>query len=172
MRFHIVLRYVGLALLLNSILMIIASVIAYVHSDTALMPLLYSALISILFGVFPLIFVPSTSYITNKEGLLIVVLSWLLSCLVGSLPYFLYGGPFDFTNAWFESVSGFTTTGSTILSNIEALPLSLYFGEQQHIGLGGLASLFSCSPCFHSLESLRWFSFAVKSQPWCRKIFN
>ncbi|MCA9732444.1 MAG: TrkH family potassium uptake protein [Deferribacteres bacterium] len=138
MRFHIVLRYVGLALLLNSILMIIASVIAYVHSDTALMPLLYSALISILFGVFPLIFVPSTSYITNKEGLLIVVLSWLLSCLVGSLPYFLYGGPFDFTNAWFESVSGFTTTGSTILSNIEALPLSLLFWRAATHWIGGI----------------------------------
>ena len=102
------------------------------------MPLLYSSLISAMFGFFPFIFVPGTSNITNKEGLLIVVLSWFLSCLIGSLPYFLYGGPFTFTNAWFESVSGFTTTGSTILSNIEALPLSLLFWRASTHWIGGI----------------------------------
>ena len=102
------------------------------------MPLLYSALIISLFAVFPLIFVPSTSHITNKEGLLIVVLSWFISCLSGSLPYILYGGPFSFTNAWFESVSGFTTTGSSILSNIEALPSGLLFWRASTHWIGGI----------------------------------
>jgi trk system potassium uptake protein TrkH len=111
---------------------------SYINSDAAFMPFLYSSLISAMFGLFPFIFVPGTSNITNKEGLLIVVLSWLLSCLVGSLPYFLYGGPFTFTNAWFESVSGFTTTGSTILSNIEALPLSLLFWRASTHWIGGI----------------------------------
>jgi trk system potassium uptake protein TrkH len=115
MRFHVVLRYVALALLLNAIFMGISCIISAFNTDTALMPLLYSSLIITLFGLFPLIFVPPTMHITNKEGLLIVVLSWLLSCLAGTLPYILFGGPFSFTNAWFESVSGFTTTGSTIL---------------------------------------------------------
>ena len=69
-----------------------------------------------------------------NEGLIIVVSSWLLSCLAGVLPYVLYGGEFTFTNAWFESVSGFTTTGSSILTDVEALPFGLLFGAPQLIG--------------------------------------
>lgn len=138
MRFHIVLRYVAFALLLNSLFMGISFLISLFNSDSAFMPLLYSALVTLLFGLFPLIFVPPTSNITNKEGLLIVVLSWLLSCLAGTLPYILYGGPFTFTNAWFESVSGFTTTGSTILVNIEALPGSLLFWRASTHWIGGI----------------------------------
>jgi trk system potassium uptake protein TrkH len=138
MRFHIVIRYVVLALLLNSLFMSISCVISVFNSDIAFMPLLYSALVTALFGFFPLIFVPATTNITNKEGLLIVVLSWFLSCLVGTLPYILYGGPFTFTNAWFESVSGFTTTGSTILTNIEALPASLLFWRASTHWIGGI----------------------------------
>ena len=138
MRFHIVIRYVALALLLNSLFMSISCVISNFNSDIAFMPLLYSALVTALFGIFPLIFVPAATNITNKEGLLIVVLSWFLSCLVGTLPYILYGGPFTFTNAWFESVSGFTTTGSTILVNIEAVPTSLLFWRASTHWIGGI----------------------------------
>ncbi len=138
MRFHIVIRYVALALLLNSLFMSISCVISFFYSDKAFMVLLYSALVTALFGLFPLIFVPPTSTITNKEGLLIVVLSWFLSCLVGTLPYILYGGPFTFTNAWFESVSGFTTTGSSILSDIEALPYGLLFWRASTHWIGGI----------------------------------
>jgi len=116
----------------------ISCLISVWERDAAFMPLLYSALIISLFAVFPLIFVPSTSHITNKEGLLIVVLSWFISCLSGSLPYILYGGPFSFTNAWFESVSGFTTTGSSILSNIEALPSGLLFWRASTHWIGGI----------------------------------
>jgi trk system potassium uptake protein TrkH len=53
----------------------------------------------------------------------IVVLSWLACCLIGTLPYVLLGGEFTFTNAWVESVSGYTTTGSSIPTDIEALPI-------------------------------------------------
>jgi len=109
MRFHIVLRYVALSLLLDAVFMGISCIISAFHGDAALLPLLYSTLVVALFGLFPLIFVPSTASITNKEGLSIVVMSWFLSCLAGTLPYVLWGGPFTFTNAWFESVSGFTT---------------------------------------------------------------
>jgi len=86
MRFHIVLRYVALALLLNALFLGISAAISYFNGDKAMMPLLYSGLVTALFAIFPLIFVPPASNITNKEGLLIVVLSWLLSCLVGALP--------------------------------------------------------------------------------------
>lgn len=138
MRFPVVLRYVSLALLLSSLFMAISCTISLINSDAAFMPLLYSALVTALFGLFPLFFVPATINISNKEGLLIVVMSWFLSCLVGTLPYILYGGPFTLTNAWFESVSGFTTTGSTILSNIEILPQSLLFWRASTHWIGGI----------------------------------
>lgn len=138
MRFYIVLRYVALALLLNALFMAISALISAVNGQNDLLPLLYSALVTALFGLFPLLFVPPTTNISNKEGLLIVVLSWFLSCLAGALPYILYGGPFTFTNAWFESVSGFTTTGSTILENIELVPAGLLFWRASTHWIGGI----------------------------------
>ena len=119
MRPHVIFRYSGLILLFNAVFLLISCLISLVYSDSALLPLLYSAVIAGLFSVFPLIFVPPAADITNKEGFIIVVSSWLLSCLIGLVPYILWGGEFTFTNAWFESVSGFTTTGSSILTNIE-----------------------------------------------------
>jgi trk system potassium uptake protein TrkH len=89
-------------------------------------------------GAFPLIFVPSSVQINQNEGYTIVVLSWLLSCLIGTLPYILYGGEFTFTNAWFESVSGYTTTGSTILTDIEILPKGILFWRASTHWIGGI----------------------------------
>ena len=61
-----------------------------------------------------------------------------MSFIVGMLPYILYGGEFTLVNAWFESVSGYTTTGSTILTNIEDLPRSLLFWRSSTHFIGGL----------------------------------
>lgn len=138
MRFNIVSRYVGIVLLINALFLFISSIISGINGDQALYPLLYSSIVVALFGIFPLIFVPASDYITNNEGLIIVVSSWLLSCLVGTLPYILWGGEFNFTNAWFESVSGYTTTGSSILTNIEVLPLGLLFWRAATHWLGGM----------------------------------
>jgi trk system potassium uptake protein TrkH len=138
MRAHIIFRYVGLVLLFNAVFLLISCVISGFSSDSAFFPLLYTALISALFGVFPLIFVPPTTKITNKEGFTIVILSWLLSCLVGVIPYIMWGGEFTFTNAWFESVSGYTTTGSSIITNIEVLPLGLLFWRSATHWIGGI----------------------------------
>jgi trk system potassium uptake protein TrkH len=85
-----------------------------------------------------MIFVPATTDISNREGFFIVVSGWLLSCLIGALPYILWGGEFNLTNAWFESVSGYTTTGSTILTDIEALPPGLLFWRSSTHFIGGM----------------------------------
>ena len=138
MRPHIIFRYVGLVLLFNAVFLLISCIISGFNSDSAFFALLYTALISVLFGVFPLIFVPPAEKINNKEGFTIVILSWLLSCLVGVIPYIMWGGEFSFTNAWFESVSGFTTTGSSIIANIEALPLGLLFWRSATHWIGGI----------------------------------
>jgi trk system potassium uptake protein TrkH len=125
-------------LLINAVFLFIASLISAFNSDDALFPLLYSAIVAALFGAFPFIYVPPAKHISNKEGLMIVVSSWLLSCVVGTLPYLLSVGEFTLSNAWFESISGFTTTGSTILTDIEALPLGLLFWRSATHWLGGM----------------------------------
>jgi trk system potassium uptake protein TrkH len=76
--------------------------------------------------------------ITASRGFLPVFLVWVLACLLGALPYFLSGYIPDFTDAVFESVSGFTTTGATILKDIEILPKPLIFWRAMTNWLGGM----------------------------------
>ena len=138
MRPQIIIRYIGITLLFNAIFLLVSAAISAYRFDAGFLPLLYSATIAALLGLFPMIFVPSAYDIRSDEGLAIVIFSWLLSSIIGALPYILYGGEFTFTNAWFESVSGFTTTGSTILNDIEALPLGLLFWRSTTHFIGGI----------------------------------
>ncbi len=138
MRPQIILWYTGLVLVLNSIFLLVSTLVSLINFDSALFPLAYSTIIVFLFGIFPLIFVTNTKEISNKEGLVILIMGWLLSCLLGTIPYVLWGGEFSFTNAWFESVSGFTTTGSSILTNIEVLPKGLLFWRASTHWIGGM----------------------------------
>ncbi len=138
MRPQIVIRYVGFVFLFNAFFLLISALISLFNHDTGLFPLAYSFVISLLFGLFPLIFVPAPDEITNHEGLLIVVGSWILSCFIGMLPYILYGGEFSIPSAWFESVSGYTTTGATILNNIEGLPKGILFWRASTHFMGGI----------------------------------
>lgn len=132
-------RNVGAALLVSSLFMLFAIVVSFANgNDSALAALIISFLITFTFGIFPFIFVRKTSAISLKEGYLTIFLAWFLSFIFGSLPYVLWGGPFTVINAWFESVSGYTTTGSSILENIEALPNSLLFWRSATHFIGGL----------------------------------
>ena len=139
MRLNVVLRYVGLILLLDAAFMLLSVVVSLLGGmDTGFYPLLQSFVLTAILGAFPLIFVPRGGQITSKEGYAIVVGAWLMSCLAGMLPYVLWGGEFSVSDAWFEAVSGFTTTGSTSLSNVEALPRGLLFWRASTHWLGGV----------------------------------
>jgi trk system potassium uptake protein TrkH len=138
MRLHIILRYVGIILLLNAAFLFLSAAISFFNKDSGFLPLAYTCLISALFGAFPFVFVPPAKEIASKEGFAILVSSWLLACLFGMIPYVLWGGEFTITNSWFESVSGFTTTGSSILSDIEALPKGLLFWRSATHWIGGV----------------------------------
>ncbi|MFO8113302.1 MAG: TrkH family potassium uptake protein [Desulfosalsimonadaceae bacterium] len=138
MRPQIIIRNIGLVLLFIAIFLFFSAMVSAVNGDSALAALLYSAVVTALIGVFPIIFVPPAEKIYNDEGLAIVVGGWLLSSLIGALPYIIWGGPFTLTNAWFESVSGFTTTGSSILTDIEALPLGLLLWRSMTHWIGGI----------------------------------
>lgn len=106
--------------------------------NSSFFPLLVSAFITALVGVFPLIFVPSDFEVSLKEVYCIVVFAWLSSCFFGMLPYIMYGGEFSVTNAWFESVSGFTTTGASILNDVEALPKGILLWRSATHFIGGV----------------------------------
>lgn len=132
-------RNVGSALLVSSLFMLLAVLVSVFNGgDSARTALLISFIITFLVGAFPFVFVRSTSAITLKEGYVTITLSWLLSFIFGMLPYAMWGGPFTLQNAWFESVSGFTTTGATILEDVEALPRSLLFWRSATHFIGGL----------------------------------
>ena len=138
MRFNVILRYVGTVMLCLSAFMAVSAGISLVSNDTGFYPLLLSALLTLLLGAFPMIFVSKADSITTKEGFMIVVGSWVLSCVVGMFPYLIWGGEFSLVNAWFESVSGFTTTGASILTDIEALPQGLLFWRTATNWIGGV----------------------------------
>ena len=109
-------------------------------------PLLFSAFLTGCVGFFSLIFVRKGRYkLTFRDGNCIVVLAWSLSCLFGMLPFLFYGREFTLINALFESVSGFTTTGASILNDIEALPRGLQFWRISTAWVGGIGivTLFS-----------------------------
>ena len=132
-------RNVGYALLVSALFMFLSILVSVLKgNDSALAALSISFIITFIVGIFPFIFVRKTSAISLKEGYVIITLSWLLSFVFGMLPYALWGGPFTLENAWFESVSGFTTTGATILGNVEALPDSLLFWRASTHFIGGL----------------------------------
>ena len=139
MRVSIVLRYVGTVMLCLAAFMMMAAGMSYMNGmDSGFYPLLLSALLTLTLGAFPLLFVPKAVSITNKEGFAIVVGSWVLACVVGMFPYLIWGGEFTLVNACFESVSGFTATGATILNDIEQLPEGLLFYRTSSNWIGGV----------------------------------
>lgn len=139
MNVKVISRNVGYALLVSALFMFLSILVSVANgNDSALAALLISFTITFTVGIFPFIFVRKSAAITLKDGYMIIALSWLLSFIFGMLPYALWGGPFTIINAWFESVSGFTTTGSTILDNVEALPNSLLFWRSSTHFIGGL----------------------------------
>lgn len=132
-------RNVGMALLVSAVFMFISAGVSYFNDmDSAMTPLLISGIITFIVGQFPLIFVRERADISMSEGFVTIVLSWLLSFVFGMLPYVMWGGEFSLINAWFESASGYTTTGGTILTDVEALPDGLLFWRSSTHFIGGL----------------------------------
>ena len=139
MNLKVISRNVGFALLTSAFFMFLSIIVSMSRgNDSALAALIISFVITFTVGVFPFIFVRSTERISLKDGYMIIVLSWSLSFIFGMLPYLLWGGPFTVVNSLFESVSGYTTTGATILEEVEALPDSLLFWRSSTHFIGGL----------------------------------
>ncbi len=147
MNWRIIIWYIGVSLLLIAALMVVSGIIAIcTDGDGSCIPLLFSAFLTGTVGFFPLQFVRKGHHIlTFREGNCIVVGAWSFACFFGMLPFLFYGREFTPVNALFESVSGFTTTGASILNDIEALPRGLQFWRISTAWLGGIGivTLFS-----------------------------
>ncbi|MCC6861412.1 MAG: potassium transporter [Bryobacterales bacterium] len=105
-------------------------------------PIAYTCLITAAAGLLLVFdFRPGHFELSVREGLLLAVLVWLSACAFGALPFYFSPHFPTFTDAFFESVSGFTTTGATVLSKVEPLPVSLQFWRCSTHWFGGMGIL-------------------------------
>ena len=122
-----------------AILMFISAFIAFRNNtDDSFDPLVFSGMAALLSGFFAIIGTKPQEKMTIEDGFRIVTGCWIAACIFGAIPYLLFGGEFTVVNAFFESVSGFTTTGASILNNIEALPNGLQFWRIASAWIGGI----------------------------------
>jgi trk system potassium uptake protein TrkH len=138
-KWNTTLRYVGFSLIGISLLMYLAAYIAFRNdSDDSFIPLIFSAMATTVCGFFAIISTRPHENMGLEDGYRIVTGCWITACLFGAIPYLMFGGEFTIINAFFESVSGFTTTGASILNNIEALPKGLQFWRIASAWIGGI----------------------------------
>ena len=133
-----ILKYLGFVLLFNALFLCISASISFFLHENSFIPLLYGTLVCVALGILPQIFIAKIEDITFQEGIAISVLGWIITCLVGMIPYLVWGGEFTLANSLFESVSGFTTTGATILNDVEILPKGLLFWRASTHFIGGI----------------------------------
>lgn len=119
--------------------MYLAAFIAFQNNgDDSFNPLIFSAMAATLCGVFAIISTKPQENMGIEDGYRIVTGCWIAACVFGAIPYLIFGGEFTVVNAFFESVSGFTTTGASILNDIEALPKGLQFWRIASAWIGGI----------------------------------
>jgi trk system potassium uptake protein len=137
-----ILRFIGYILLVEALSNIICIIVASGYSEK-ISPFMWSALCTLVPGLLILWKVPRTykGEFTNKEGYLIVILIWITLSFAGTLPYLFSNTLTGFTDAFFESASGYTTTGSTIFPTVEQLPRSILFWRSLTHWIGGIGVL-------------------------------
>ena len=138
MRTKAIIKYIGYALLFNSFFLVISAAISFFNGESSFVPLIVSFLGCSIAGLLPQIFVKEILDINFHEVVAITVFGWIVTCLFGAIPYALWGGEFSIVDAIFESVSGYTTTGATILQDVEKLTKGLLFWRSSTHFLGGI----------------------------------
>lgn len=140
MNYKIIINIIGFLLILTGILMLsgIPFSIYYGHND--IISILLSSFITIFSGIILWFFTRNADkqQLGKREGYLIVTLGWLVMSFFGTLPFIIHGSIPSFTDAFFETMSGFTTTGATILVDIEKLPAGLLFWRSMTQWIGGM----------------------------------
>jgi trk system potassium uptake protein len=135
----LILRILSTVLLIESISFLFCLPVAIIYKESPY-PFIWSALITFtISSVFYSVSVKADKEkFSNRDGYLAVAISWVIFSILGALPYLLGGTIPSFVDACFESTSGFTTTGSSILKNVEILPHSILFWRSLTHWIGGI----------------------------------
>ncbi len=138
----VVFHYISKVMLVSSAILLLPAAVSLYYSehDTAITFLIIALCVAIVSTPLSII-KPKNKQMFAKEGLIIAAMLWILVPLVGALPFYFSGEIPSFCDAVFESVSGFTTTGSTILTNIEGLSKGMLFWRSLTHWVGGMGVL-------------------------------
>lgn len=137
MGFKNILSVMGLLIGLNGIFMLIPIPISIYYGED-FTPLLYSSIFSIIMGASAWYILSSKRELTKKDGYLIVAFGWICISIFGMLPFLLSGTISEIHNAFFETMSGYTTTGASILTDIESLPKGILLWRSLTQWIGGM----------------------------------
>ncbi len=135
-----ILKVLGILLMFFSISMLTPIIVNEIYQENNGWPFFYSFLITFSSGaILWAIFGRSRQQLTTRDGVIIVILIWSVLCLYGAIPYlFSKGLHISLTHSVFESISGFTATGSTVITGLDKLPKSLLYYRQQSQLFGGM----------------------------------
>jgi len=136
---QLIIRIVGMLLMMEALFMWLGLIVSFSY-DCNPLPLLFSGSITFIIGAFLRYFTQNenSKQIGKREGYLIVSITYIAITLFGTLPYYIGGSIPSFTDAFFESMSGITATGSTILDEIEAIPKDILFWRSITQWIGGM----------------------------------
>lgn len=140
MNFKLVFNILGFLLILTGVFMLTGIPFSLYYNDDDVLVLLLTGLGTALLGfiIWLLTSKNPEKEFSKREGYLIVTFGWFLMSVFGALPFFFSGYFSSFTDAFFETVSGFTTTGASVLSNVEVLPHGLLFWRSMTHWIGGM----------------------------------
>lgn len=129
----------GLLLVCNGAFMFVAALVSRIYKDGITTEITLAAIITMLVGLFSMFLTRNhQKEVKPKDGYIIVACGWLVMSLSGVLPYLFSGAIPNITNAFFETISGYTTTGASILDNIETLPKGILFWRSLTHWIGGM----------------------------------
>jgi len=135
----IIVHLMGLLLLCNGFFMLLATLVSWVYKDGVTFSILIAAVTTLFIGVLAMIYTRGhRKEVKKKEGYIIVTCGWLVMSASGVMPYLFSGAIPNITDAFFETISGYTTTGASILNNIESLPEGILFWRSLTHWIGGM----------------------------------
>ncbi len=142
MNFKMIFHMLGKILTLEGVLMTLPLLVSALYKEHCLSAFLIAIGIALVLGIALLkFFRPKDRVIYAKEGFILVALTWIASSVVGALPFVISGEIPSFVDAFFETVSGFTTTGATILTDVEVMSHGLLFWRSFTHWIGGMGVL-------------------------------
>ncbi len=141
MNFPSIAYVLGALLMVTGSSMILPAICALIYGEGDFFAFLISGTVIILLGLPLRWFFRSNHNLNIRDGLFIAVFGWVLISAVSTFPFMIHGAIHSFTDAFFEMMSGYTTTGATILTDIESVPHGLLFWRSQTHLLGGMGFL-------------------------------